>query len=371
MTSSVYAIGIMSGTSVDGIDVVLLDITTPEKPRTVCNHFAPFPDEVAREIQTLMSPGPNEVVKSGSLHRKLGRLYAESATALLTNNPNIDRDGVAVIGCHGQTIRHHPEQPLGFTVQLGCGATIAGETGIPTVTDFRSADMAAGGEGAPFAPFFHHAVFTSARKNRAIVNMGGIANITVLPKDENQPIVGFDSGPANGLMDAWIKDQKGLPFDRDGEWAASGNTDHELLTALISDEYFQRSAPKSTGRELFNLDWLKQHLSHTGNDIRAEDVQHTLAMLTVKSVIESPYLQKVDEIYVCGGGAKNTWLMQQLSTHASVPVASTAALGILPDLVEGAAFAWMAYGTLQKKPTSLPSVTGASRAVVNGAIYYP
>jgi anhydro-N-acetylmuramic acid kinase len=315
-----------------------------------------------------MQPGANELDREGELDVALGRLFAEAATAVLTaaGHPG---SRIRAIGSHGQTVRHRPHTVHPFTRQLGNPSVIAERTGITTVADFRMRDMAAGGEGAPLVPAFHEWLFRAPGMNRAVVNIGGIANATWLPGDSAAAVIGFDTGPGNTLLDQWIARHRGEPCDRDGAWGAGGRVLNRLLAALLAEEYFTRPPPKSTGRELFHLDWLGRHLDGSESPV---DVQATLAELTARTIalalrtLPAP----VREIYLCGGGAHNRDLVARLGRQLDgATVATTAALGLDPDWVEAVAFAWLAHQTLAGKPGNLPSVTGATREVVLGGIY--
>lgn len=355
----------MSGTSVDAIDAVLLEVTDDGLCQLRQTTSQPFPPTLRDDILALMQPGDNEIDRAGAVHTALGERYASVARELIPST-----ETVAVIGCHGQTVRHRPDGDSPFTLQLGSGAVIASRTGIPVVADFRSADMAAGGQGAPFAPFFHRHVFSSPSANRAIINLGGIANITLLPRQSEEPVIGFDSGPANCLMDIWVNRKLGLDHDEDGRLATRGRVNDSLLRKMLVDPYFRRKAPKSTGREYFNQQWLDRHLDLPVHSVSTEDGLATLAMLTARSItMQLP--ASVDEIYLCGGGSANQHLRSLLGEITSLPVEDTSVLGIPPQWIEASAFGWMALSTLQARACTLPSVTGARRATVAGAVYYP
>jgi len=361
-----HYLGLMSGTSVDGIDAVLVELSEPHGFRLLATHRHPIPPAVRIAIQELMQPGANELDREGELDVALGRLFAEAATAVLTASGHAH---IRAIGSHGQTVRHRPHTVHPFTRQLGNPSVIAELTGITTVADFRMRDMAAGGEGAPLVPAFHDWLFRTPGVNRAIVNIGGIANVTWLPGNGQLPVIGFDSGPGNTLLDQWIARHTGDACDRDGAWGASGRVLDRLLDALLDEEYFRRPPPKSTGREQFHLDWLSRHLD--GSEQPA-DVQATLAELTARSIalalrsLPAP----VHDVYLCGGGAHNCDLVARLGRELEgAAVTTTATLGLDPDWVEAAAFAWLAHRTLAGKPGNLPSVTGATREVVLGGIY--
>ena len=355
----------MSGTSMDGVDAVLADFST-EQPRLIAAQHIAFAPAVRTELIALNQPGENELERAALAANDLARHYANVVQALLAQQ-KISADKVAAIGCHGQTVRHRPE--LGYTLQLNNPALLAELSGINVVADFRSRDIAAGGQGAPLVPAFHAAAFSSAEKHRVIVNIGGIANLTNLPV--NGHITGFDCGPGNMLMDAWCAAHTGQAFDRNGAWAASGKAIPALLSALLQIPYFQQRPPKSTGRDLFNPVWLQQFLRA---EYAAQDVQATLLQLTVRSIAQAinNYCVGGQEVFVCGGGARNDALMNGLH-HAfaenGVPVASTDVLGVVAEQVEALAFAWLARQTLHGEAGNLPSVTGANHPCVLGAIY--
>jgi anhydro-N-acetylmuramic acid kinase len=272
---------------------------------------------------------------------------------------------VAAIGCHGQTLRHHPEGDTPYTLQIGDPNRLAELTAIKVVSDFRRRDMAAGGQGAPLVPAFHRARLVSEGEATAVVNIGGIANISLITAGGD--ITGWDTGPGNTLMDGWIAQHQGEPFDRNGEWASSGAVIAPLLSALLQDPYFAARPPKSTGPEYFHLDWLATHLS---GDESPADVQCTLAELTVESLALALAQQPFDVVRVCGGGARNTWLMQQLTDRlGGTAVTTTEAIGVDPEWVEAWAFAWLAEQTLAGQPGNVPAVTGATGAKVLGGIY--
>ncbi len=360
-------IGIMSGTSVDAIDAALLAVDTDVPPVLKGTASRPFPVDIQRVILSLMTPGGNEIEQSGRLHAKLGELYADVASELVQRAAP---KPVSVIGCHGQTIRHRPDGPYPFTLQLGSGAVIANRTGIPAVTDFRSADMASGGQGAPFAPFFHRVVFSGSVGCRAIINLGGIANITLLPGEQSQPVIGFDTGPANCLMDGWVQRHLGEPFDESGNWANQGSYHPLLLEHMLADPYFAKPPPKSTGREYFTPEWLEKALWQCGVTVAPEDVQATLAMLVARTISDQ-LPAAVTEIYLCGGGTANLHLGKLIEKVSGLPVCDTSILGFPPQWIEAAAFGWMAWATLNRYPSTLPSVTGARHPTIAGAIYFP
>ncbi|MBI2295294.1 MAG: anhydro-N-acetylmuramic acid kinase [Betaproteobacteria bacterium] len=356
-------IGLMSGTSLDGIDAVLA-APRGNRFRILTSLHRPYPAALRRRLLVLHEPGRDELHRAAIIANELTAAYAAAVRAVIARAATRAR-AVAAIGCHGQTIRHRPD--AGYTLQLANGALLAELTGITVACDFRSRDIAAGGEGAPLVPAFHHALFASARRGRAVVNVGGIANMTCLPA--RGKVTGFDCGPGNCLLDAWTMERRRKPFDRNGAWAARGNVLPRLLGKLLSHPFFRRQPPKSTGRETFNLAWVKRTL--TGNQ-RAADVQATLLELTATSIARAVRTRCTGarEIYICGGGARNRALLERLA--ALLPgrrIATTAALGLAPEHVEALAFAWLARQALKGKPGNLPAVTGARGPRVLGAIY--
>lgn len=363
-----HYIGLISGTSADAMDAVLVTIPAGGPPALLASHSHPLPDSVQQAIHALSMPGAGDIDRLGALHTELGELFAEAALAVM-HKSKLTAKAVRAIGSHGQTVRHRPAGPFPFSVQLGNPSVIAERTGITTVADFRARDIAAGGQGAPLVPAFHRAVFRGRDRRRAIVNIGGIANITYLPADDTQPVLGFDTGPGNTLLDAWARKQLGKPHDHSGQWAAGGHVSDALLQRLLTDRYFAAAPPKSTGREQFHLDWLTPQLP---NGVSTQDVQTTLAEFTARSIADAVgrFLPGCDEVYVCGGGAHNNDLMRRLARLLNpMPVATTEALGIHPDWVEACAFAWLAHCALEGKSGNLPSVTGARHPVVLGGIY--
>ena len=352
----------MSGTSLDGIDVALCRFDN--SCELIATHFLPYPNALKCELLALHEPSPNELEASILLGNQLACLYAEAVNKLLAVNKKTASE-ITAIGCHGQTIRHRPE--LGFTLQIGNNALLTELTNITVVGDFRSRDIAAGGQGAPLVPTFHQAMFGDSTKNRAIVNIGGIANITYLAK--NGDVLGFDSGPGNMLLDSWAKLRLGKDYDANGAWAATGVVHESLLFDMLSEPYFALPPPKSTGRDLFNNHWLKQHQLYP--HLRPQDIARTLVALTAHSIVGA--LSKcgnVDEVYLCGGGAHNKLLVGALhGLLGAVAVRTTKNLGIDVDWVEAVAFAWLAKQAIDNKPSNLPAVTGAKGLRVLGGIY--
>lgn len=351
----------------DAIDAVLVGFNEHGTPQGLEAHSQPFPDELKNRLIACIQPDwQGALSEVASLHVTLGELYAEAGNCLIKKS-KIPPNAISAIGNHGQTIWHQPDHPPHFSWQLGDANRIAELTGITTVADFRNRDMAAGGQGAPLVPAFHQAVFAHPSKNRVIVNIGGISNISILCPD--QQTFGFDTGPGNALLDVWSLRERELAFDESGNWAKSGKVIPELLSALLKDPYFERRHPKSTGKEYFNLQWLDSTLNEP---TAAADVQATLVELTAQTIVDSSLqaCNAIDEVYICGGGAKNKYLMQRLSElFSSVPVSTTDDLGVNADWVEAMAFAWLARQTLLGLPGNLPAVTGASGPRVLGAIY--
>lgn len=359
-------LGLMSGTSMDGIDAVLVSF----RDRTAqihASHCLNYPDELRQRLinasQNLASP--DEI---GELNTLTGQLFAQAASRAIADS-GLTPDRIGAIGSHGQTIRHQPSGSAPFSFQIGNPAIIAEATGITTVGDFRSRDLAAGGQGAPLVPAFHKAFFGSMSENRCILNLGGIANITWLPARGTGTVTGFDTGPANALMDAWCLDQTGRPYDADGHWALEGSVDQGLLDDMLSDAYFKRTPPKSTGKEKFNLGWIKTMVARHP-DLKPEDIQRTLLELTALTIAQQLPGTGVDTVYVCGGGTRNPELMKALEQAlAPARLAVTSKLGLDPQWVEPVAFAWLAKQAMEGKSGNLPEVTGARGPRILGAIY--
>lgn len=362
-------IGLMSGTSADGIDAALVDFSAAT-PNVIDTHYTPYSTDLREKIFALCRPGENEIERLGELDVLLGKLFAHTVHELLAKQ-SISADKILAIGSHGHTIRHSPKNTYPYTLQIADPNTIALNSGITTVADFRRKDMAAGGQGAPLVPAFHQYIFSDESRDRIIVNIGGIANITLL-RQHTKTILGFDTGPGNGLLDAWIFKHLGKPHDDHGNWGKQGSRNEKLLQRLLADPYFQLAAPKSTGREYFNLAWLEKHLLDF--DLKAIDVQASLVDLTAESIIRAVRDQLVTgEMLICGGGVHNEWLMTRLAELAGkdFSVNTTAKYGVDPNWVEAIAFAWLAKRTMERKPGNLASVTGAHQEVILGGIYYP
>jgi len=360
---SEFYIGLMSGTSIDGIDAVLVNLEG-NKHEIIASHYEKMPDVLRHSILEICTPGNNEINRMGELDYAIGKQFALAANILIEKS-NVKRENILAIGSHGQTIRHHPAK--NFTLQIGDPNVIAATTGITTIADFRRRDIAHGGQGAPLVPAFHQAIFLDKKSNRTILNIGGIANVTLLPTIGN--VLGFDTGPGNTLLDAWTEKHLQKKHDEKGAWASRGNIHTQLLENLLNDPYFKLNPPKSTGREYFNIAWLEKYLS---SSITPIDVQATLVELTAKSIFNAihPFFE-TGEIFICGGGVHNDYLLLRLKTLANKHfIASTAKLGVDPDWVEAIAFAWLAKQTLEKKPGNLTAVTGAQKETILGGVYF-
>lgn len=371
-----YYIGLMSGTSVDSIDGALISFDKTNKITIHHSHAIPMPQELKNQLLSLSTQPTLSLENLGLLDNALGNLFAECALNIV-NQCNIPKDLIKAIGSHGQNIYHNPT--IQFTLQIGNPNIITQKTGIPTISDFRRADMAAGGQGAPLAPLFHHALFYSDNKNRVILNLGGIANITVLKPGLAYPLCGFDTGPANSLLDAVCLKYFNQPYDKNGKISASGQIQKDLLEILRKDDYFKKSPPKSTGKEYFNLTWLESHLDNNKNYL-PEDLLATLTELTAQTISDAIKLisanhfdkQISTEIYCCGGGMFNAYLISRIQYHLGqeTRVASTETLGLDPKWVEAALFAWLAKMRIEEKSLDLKNTTGSNMPVMLGAIYY-
>lgn len=368
--SSLY-IGIMSGTSLDGVDAILADFPDAGSPELLATTSLPMPAELRRELLLLNRAGDNELERAAMAANTLADLYAQ-ATMQLLHSCALTAAQIRAIGAHGQTVRHAPQH--GYTIQLNAPARLAHQTGIAVIADFRSRDVAGGGQGAPLVPVVHQALF-SAPHSRAILNLGGMGNLTLLhPK---RPPTGFDTGPANVLLDLWAQQNLGQPFDHDGKWAESGRVNAALLHFLLESEpWFAQLPPKSTGRDRFNQEWLDSRLeafcqANTLTGLAANDVQATLLQLTAVSVQQM--LERTApgcrEVLVCGGGALSSGMMRALASALPCPVTSTASAGIAPMTVESLAFAWLAWAHENGRPAGLPQITGTERPVVLGCRY--
>ena len=366
-----FYIGIMSGTSLDGIDAVLVSINDKFE-KVIAHIFLPFSDSLETKLKLLQKNGQIDFYSLGDTDRLLALAYAK-ATKILLEKTSIKSTKITAIGCHGQTIYHSPpNKKNGFTNQLGDPNTLAAETGISVIADFRRMDMAYGGQGAPLTPTFHAAVFANTKHTRIILNLGGISNITVL--SPNKSIIGFDCGPANCLLDEWINNYNTKKkYDKNGEWAATGTVNLPLLNNMLQDPYFNITSPKSTGREYFNLKWLSSYLTNFTNETPV-NIQATLCELTAITTGNciKDNLTSASIIYICGGGAYNKYLFTRLKyTLQPHIVTTTQKLGLPVTLVESCAFAWLAHCRINKIPGNIPAVTGASKPAILGSIYCP
>lgn len=358
----------MSGTSLDGIDAALVDFQDNET-HLVEFEYLPYSDEIQSTIQKISKPESLISLKEyGAMDAQLGSLFAKAVNALLAKAA-IPTSSVKAIGSHGQTIYHAPDIRFPFSLQIGDPNIIAETTGITTVADFRRRDIAAKGQGAPLVPAFHQAVFQHPNEHRCIVNIGGIANITVLPRNQSAEVIGFDTGPGNTLMDLWIKLHRNLPYDKNGAWGKTGKIDHDLVTLLKQDAYFNAAPPKSTGKEYFSLPWIYQYFD--AFSYKAEDVQASLCFLTAITICDAvkKHAPATERILICGGGIHNDYLLELIQQNIDCPVESAERYGIHPDHVEAVAFAWLARQTMNNLPGNLKEVTGALDSVILGGIY--
>lgn len=356
----------MSGTSLDGIDAGLVDFSDG-KIELHAFHYSPFPTKLRQQLHQLSQPDQPVLLKDyGNLDSQLGDLFAEATLALIAAAA-ISPDKIKAIGSHGQTVYHHPAQPFGFSLQIGDPNRIAQLTGITTIADFRRRDIAVDGQGAPLVPAFHQAIFADSATPTTIVNIGGIANITIL---EGEQVSGFDTGPGNTLLDHWCQQHCHKNYDANGDWGATGLVNQSLLSQLLSDDYFHQPSPKSTGKEYFSSAWLARHLVNF-SQLPAQDIQATLCQLTASSIIGDicTHAANSRRILICGGGVHNRQMMKALREGLRQPVLSTAELGISPDHVEAIAFAWLARQTMKGLTGNLCKVTGARVPVILGGIY--
>lgn len=369
--SNLY-IGLMSGTSLDGVDAVLVSIENDEC-KMQKHHFIDMPNDLKDALQQICLGQETNLQRIGELDHRLGLLYARVVNELLAKS-KLNAQDIVAIGNHGQTVFHHPQHPYPYTIQLGDANIIAIQTGITTIADFRRKDMALGGQGAPLVPAFHRYLFKQKMSTLDVVlNIGGISNISVI--DEQASVIGFDTGPGNTLLDAWCFKHTGKAYDKDGVFAKQGRVNSQLLDKMLLDAYFYKPAPKSTGREHFHLAWLQEHInSIDGSNLAPQDIQATLVELTVQSI--ALHLKKINtkvmnkRLYVCGGGVHNPLIMQGLKTALQAwSVKSTQKIGVSPDYMEAIAFAWLAYRRMQNLPSNLPQATGASRETSLGVIY--
>lgn len=364
-------IGLMSGTSVDAIDAVLMDFSKSS------SHIV---ETFSQELNTDLKDKINSAIAKNSwpqdvvdIDHEFALASVEAVNSLLAK-ASIFAEHVAAIGSHGQTIWHQPNGIPSCSIQIGNAQLIAKETGIQTISNFRQADIDAGGQGAPLACAYHAEILRSDTENRIILNLGGIANITYLPSDTSKDIIGFDTGPANTLLDAWIKKHKNLDFDQDGIWAKSGHVNTGLLNIMLKELYFRQPPPKSTGRERFNLVWLQYMLDQYEEFVIEKDVQATLVALTALTIKDAikKYTSSANRILVCGGGSKNTYLLSQLQNKlGDIPVEPTNSFGVPEKWMEAMTFAWLAKRNLENKPGNLPTVTGATKVVTLGESFLP
>jgi anhydro-N-acetylmuramic acid kinase len=362
-------IGIMSGTSMDGIDASLVEFGS-QGHQHLSSHNHPWPKELQQQLRAISQPSDNEIDRLGVLDAQVADEFSSCVHRLLKQS-GIDPQQISAIGSHGQTIRHRPKAEIPFTMQIGDPNRIAEQTGITTVADFRRRDMAAGGQGAPLVCAFHEAMLRDSQETRVALNIGGIANITILPADADTPISGFDTGPGNTLMDAWVRRHLDRQYDESGTWAAGGKVVQPLLTELLKVDYLQLSPPKSTGPELFSLSWLDSILDRLP-PIDPQDVQATLLEFSATTISQAIRNEAAEcnRVIVCGGGVHNPTLLERLKKGLeSIAVESSANYGLDPDHVEAMAFAWLARQTLLGAPGNIPQVTGASGPRVLGAIY--
>lgn len=360
---STLFVGLMSGTSLDGADAALVDFSEG-RPRTLAFATVPFPPDLREDILALCEPGRDPIDLAARVTIELSDLYANAVEGALAAG-GVPRENVGAIGCHGQTVRHRPD--LGYTVQLNDPSRLAERTGIPVVADFRRRDMAAGGQGAPLVPAFHESVFRDPERSRAVVNIGGISNVTWMPPGKRT--LGFDCGPGNVLLDGWARRHLGQQFDEDGRWATQGRSDPRLLERLMREPFLDAPPPKSTGRELFRLDWLEGRLPAR---YAAADVQATLTDFTARSIIDAinRFCPATDEIFLAGGGARNSALVERITSLAgSRPVSPTDTLGVPTAHVESMAFAWLAMKCVRREPIDLTTITGAREPRILGALY--
>ena len=360
-------LGVLSGTSMDAIDVAAFDFSSPT-PKMIANLSTELPVEYSSRYKNIINTGQCDIKEFGELDHWTGEIFAGAVLKFLAAN-KINKQEIKAIGSHGQTLWHAPDAKIPFTLQIGDPNVIAVTTGLTTVADFRRADIAAGGKGAPFAPVFHQAVFSDPKEDRCILNIGGIANISILT---NNTVTGFDPGPGNCLMDNWVKQHFNIDYDKDGEIAQTGRVSDKLLAACLSDPYFSKPAPKSTGLEYFNQQWLQTKIQSCGTEyISPTNVLTTLIHLTATCVVNA--IKKTHgstlKTFVCGGGAKNIALCTELVKQLGKEVQTTAAIGLDPAWVEAALFAWLAKQTLAGKTVDLRAVTGATKPVILGAIY--
>lgn len=371
MDASKLYIGLLSGTSVDAIDVALVDFSG-SFPVLIATHTHTIPNSLKQTLHNLTQTQANELHLTMQADAALGTLFGEAILALLAKT-KVSPSAICAIGSHGQTIRHRPDDTVPYTLQIGDPNRIAAVTGIVTVADFRRQDLAYGGQGAPLAPAFHAEIFRSNEETRAVVNIGGFSNITLIPKDPKQQVIGFDTGPGNALLDLWCQRCINQPYDESGNWASKGTLVPELFGAFIADPFLTKVGPKSTGKDFFNANWIDDHLARLSSSPRAQDVQYTLTEFTAHTIAQKALEYKdIGRIYICGGGAHNTFLLSRLAALCSPrAIHTTIELGIAPDWVEAVLFAWLAKQRIEGNSLHLNSVTGSSRPVLLGGVYSP
>lgn len=359
-------IGLMSGTSLDGVDAALVSFKQG-KAELLATHYTPYPNDLFNAIQAACQLTSISFDDLGSLDVRLGNFYADCVLELLQRT-DMKAEAITAIGSHGQTIQHSPYNETPYTLQIGDAHRLAERTDITVVADFRCRDMAAGGQGAPLVPAFHKAAFQTTQSDLAIINIGGIANITFLSKNANDPLIGFDCGPGCTLMDQWTQRHFDKKYDTSGNLARIGAINNELLNALLLDPYFESPYPKSTGPEYFSVAWLKEALDkHPTNPL---DTLCTLLELTASCIATSlRQLPSADNVLLCGGGSHNNYLKERIAACTQKPIETTESYGVAPDWVEAMAFAWLAKQTVEGKTSNTPSVTGATKDVILGAIY--
>jgi anhydro-N-acetylmuramic acid kinase len=361
MASKELYLGVMSGTSLDGVDIALCEITA-DSIKLLASYEHPFPKELKKEVLQLIKE-PSTLKQIGEMDVKLAELFSHAINLFLENN-SISRNNITAIGLHGQTLWHEPNSVHPFSMQLGSGSVVAARCGIDTVTDFRNGDIANGGEGAPFAPAFHAQVFAHLGEGVGVVNIGGMANISYLEKET----LGWDIGCGNVLLDTFMQRSQKKPYDRDGTFAKSGEVVMPLLQAMLKDEYFAKIPPKSTGREYFNEAWLDAYLQKFGA-LKDADIQRTLLELTALTIANEANRLRVKELILCGGGAKNSFLVERIATFSRTKVSTSDAHGVESDSLEAMIFAWLAYKRINKEAVNLSPVTGAKKNTILGAIY--
>jgi anhydro-N-acetylmuramic acid kinase len=360
-------IGMMSGTSLDGVDAVLARFDEAGRPELLADHALPYPAEIKADVLALQPRGHDELHRSATLATRLAEIYARTVGELLAKS-GLQADAIRAIACHGQTIRHAPQD--GYTIQLGNMSRLAELSGIDVIADFRSRDVAAGGHGAPLVPAFQQSVFASPDEKRVILNIGGISNLARL--HHGQPAIGFDCGPGNMLMDAWCLRHTGQPFDDDGRWAAGGNIHPPLLAAMLAEPYLQQPPPKSTGRDLFGDAWLAAKLAAQQSMPAPQDVQATLLAFSARSIADAilAHCPGNQAVYVCGGGARNGALLAQIARlldgQRVLPIET---LGMPAQLIEAIAFAWLGWRFVHRQPGNLPAVTGAQGPRILGVLH--